>query len=390
MNILHVTPSMAPAWGGPVAVVSELIPALSRHGMRSEILTASGHRVGDDPAAPPGVPLHAFPTGLPARVWTAYSRQLTAFLRQNIGRFDLAHIHEVWHHAGYAAFRAARKNGVPIVLTPHGELSEWRLRHKRWKKWIYMKAALDRILRNADAIHAITQAEKRRIAELGCDTPVLVAPNGIDPAPFDNLPSPAEFLDRFPVIRGRRVILFLGRLNSTKGLDILARSFTPVARRFPDAILLIAGPDEEGVRAKTESILRSEGTLRSALFTGILTGTDKLAAMSLAAVFVLPSYSEGFSIAILEAMAARVPVVISRGCNFPEAAERGAGFVVEPSHIPVAEATTALLADPGLRAQMGERGRQLVATRYTWPAAAAKLASLYESLPPGNKTNTCA
>ena len=380
MNILHVTPSMSPEWGGPVIVVSELIPALSGEGVRCEIATTRGHRVGGDIASPQGTPVHVFDAGLPARVWTAYSRGLSGFLDENIARFDVVHVHEIWHHAGYAAFRAAKKRGVPFVLTPHGELSEWSMRHKAWKKRIYMKVALDGILRNADAIHAITQAERERIAELGYDTPVAVAPNGIDAAPFESLPDPSSFLNRFPALNGKRVILFLGRLNPTKGLDILARGFSDIARRFPDAVLLMVGPDEEGGRQGMEAILRSEGVLDRAVFTGMLTGEDKLAAMACADVFALPSHSEGFSIAILEAMAARLPVVITEGCNFPEVAEHGAGFVVEAAEAPVAEAIGALLSDDAPRARMGERGGRLVAERYTWRAAASAIAGLYRGL----------
>ena len=380
MNVLHVTPSMSPHWGGPVIVVSELLPALYDEGIYCEIATTRGHKVGADATGPERVPTHVFDTGPAARLWTAYSRDLARFLDDIITQFDLIHIHEIWHHAAYAASQAARKRGIPYIVTIHGELSEWSLQHKGWKKFIYRKAILDRVLRNADALHAITFPEKDRIAELGYDTPVTVAPNGIDPTPYDNLPDPSDFLDRFPILKGKRVILFLGRLNPKKGLDILAHSFSTVKSRFPDAVLLIAGPDEEGTQKEMESILRSEGTLDSVIFTGMLTGEDKLAAMSTAELFVLPSYSEGFSIAILEAMAARLPVIITHGCDFSEVAEHNAGFVVEANQTPVAQAIASLLSDAELRNRMGNRGRRLVTERYTWQAAASKIADLYRSL----------
>lgn len=388
MNALHVTPSMSPHWGGPVIVVSELIPALHDEGIQCEIATTRGHRVGADITGPAGVPTHVFDTGPAARLWTAYSRDLARFLDDSITRFDLIHIHEIWHYAGYAAFHAAKKRNIPCVVTIHGELSEWSFRHKAWKKFIYRKAILDGMLRNADALHAITLPEKNRIAWLGYDTPVTVAPNGIDPTPYDNLPDPSEFLDRFPILKGKRVILFLGRLNPNKGLDLLARSFSILTNRFPDAVLLIAGPDEEGTLQAIESILRSNGNIVKTVFTGMLTGGDKLAALSCADVFVLSSYSEGFSIAILEAMSARLPVIITEGCNFPEAAEHGAGFVVKPNETSVAGAIGALLSDTDLRTHMGEQGRKLVSGRYTWQAAASKIAALYRSLVAGEKMNT--
>lgn len=371
---------MSPSWGGPVIVVSELIPALFNEGIHCEIATTRGHRVGADFTGPEGVPTHVFDTGLAARLWTAYSRDLARFLDDSITRFDMIHIHEIWHYAGYVAFRAAKKRNIPCVVTIHGELSEWSLQHKAWKKFIYRKAILDGMLRNADALHAITLPEKDRIASLGYHTPVTVAPNGIDPTPYDNLPDPSEFLDRFPILKGKRVILFLGRLNPKKGLDILARSFPTLKIRFPDAVLLISGPDEEGTRRMTESILESQGNLDRAVFTGMLTGTEKLAALSCADIFVLPSYSEGFSIAILEAMAARLPVVITNNCDFPEVAKHEAGIVVKAKEVEVAQALGELVSDADLRFYMGERGRKLVTERYTWRAAASTIAHLYRSL----------
>ena len=94
------------------------------------------------------------------------------------------------------------KNSVPLVLTPHGELGEWHLRHKAWKKRIYMRIALDRILRNAATLHAITLAEKERVIQLGYDTPVTIAPNGIDPDPFVDLPDLRSYWTDSPHSRG--------------------------------------------------------------------------------------------------------------------------------------------------------------------------------------------
>ena len=390
LNALHVTASMSSDWGGPVEVVSQLIPALSAKGVNCEIATTRGRRVGTNSPPTEGMLINGFQTELPSLLWTSYSSAMSRFLGENITRFDLVHVHEIWHYAGYVAHRAAKKQGIPFVITPHGELGESHLRHKAWKKRIYMKLILDRILRNSSAIHAITAAERDRIGKLGYHVPVAVAPNGVDPTQFDHTPDPSDLLNKHPALRGRNVILFLGRLNPTKGLDILARGFSEVSRIFPDTVLLVAGPDEEGGRRQMESILRYEGVSDRVVFTGMLTGDDKMAALALADLFVLPSYSEGFSIAVLEALASRLPVVITKACNFPEVAEHGAGFVVEADEEAISGAIGKLLSDPYLRARMGERGRKLVSERYTWQASAAIIADLYRSLVAGNKQGATA
>ena len=127
----------------------------------------------------------------------------------------------------------------------------------------------------------VTRAEKEQVVKLGYETPVVVAPNGIEPAQFEALPDPAGFIQRFPVLKGKRVILFLGRLHPKKGLDILARSFSTIAKRFEDVVLLVVGPNKFGTREKMESILSSEDLLGRTVFTGLLdrrgqAGSDEL------------------------------------------------------------------------------------------------------------------
>ena len=383
LNVLHVTPSMSPTWGGPTVAVSELTSELARQGVNCEIVTTRGYRVGINQISPPGVPIYSFDTGFPARFWTAYSPELSRFLNENADRFDLIHIHQVWHYPVYAAFRSARKNKLPCVLTIHGELSDWGLRQKALKKRLYRLCLLDRMLNGAGAIHAITDAEKEQVQKLGFETPVVVTPNGVEQSRFEALPSPQRLIRRFPKLKGKRVILFLGRLHPKKGLDILARSFSTVARHFEDAVLLIVGPDKFGTRENMEAILRSKGLLDRTQFTGLLTGEDKLAAMSCADLFVLPSHSDVLGIAVLEAMAARLPVIITKGCEFPEVSEHSAGLVVETGEKPIAEAITMLLSDADMREQMGQQGRKLVIERYTWQVAAATMANIYKTLVAG-------
>lgn len=374
---------MSLTWGGPTVAVSELTSELARQGVSCEIVTTRGYRVGINQISPPGVPIHSFDTGFPARFWTAYSPELSQFINENADRFDLIHIHQVWHYPVYAAFRSVRKTKLPCVLTIRGELSDWGLRQKALKKRIYRLVLLDRMLQNVSMLHALTRAEKDQVVKLGYETPVVVAPNGIKPALFEALPDPAEFIQRFPVLKGKRVILFLGRLHVKKGLDILARSFSTIAKRFEDVVLLVVGPDKFGTREKMESILNSENLLDRTVFTGLLTGADKLAAFSCANIFVLPSHSEGFANAVLEAMAARLPVVITKGCEFPEVSEQGAGLVVEADERPIAEAISLLLSNADLCKRMGQQGRKLVIERYTWQVAAATMTNIYKTLVAG-------
>ena len=382
MNALHVIPSMSPEYGGPVAVVRALTSALAHEGIHCDIFSTVQRRADSDFTLPAGVDVHLFETGPLARFWPAYSNDLKKAVRAAMqdGTFDIVHVHEPWHHPGFVAFRTAFEYGVPFVLTPHGTLEAWALEHKALKKRVYRSIVQDHIIRSADAIHALTEAEMTRIGELGYATPVFVTPNGVDPDLLECAPDIAEFMAKYPKLAGTLVILFLGRLHSKKGLDVLARSFARISRKHKDCTLLVAGPDEDGSQKRMESLLLTEHALDRTVFTGMLTGRDKLAALKCADLFVLSSYSEGFSIAVLEALAGGLPVVISRQCNFPEVSEHAAGFVVEPREPAVTQAISTLLWDAGLRVAMGRNGRRLVREKYTWAAIAVAMADRYRRL----------
>ncbi len=382
IKILHVIASMSPEWGGSSAAVAGLTAALEQQGVSSEIVTTTGRRVGTGLLPTPQAVIHAFPTEFPAPFWTAYSRDLARFLDDAIPSFDVVHIHTLWHYPGYAASLVARRHNIPYVVSPRGELDGRRLQYKWLKKWVYRKLILSRILRSADVLHAVAQAEQVHIARLGYHTPVFVSPNGIGLDQLDTFASPdnSDFLAKYPQLKGKRIILYLSRIQSLKGLDVLARSFAAIASEFKDAVLLIAGQDEDGTQDEVEGILRSAGVLGRVIFTGMLTGSDKMAAFACANLFVLPSRSEGFSNAVVEALAAGLPVVISEQCNFPEVAEAKAGFVVPVKDAPVVWAVGALLSDACLSACMGRNGRQLVEEHYTWPAIAESMADLYRTL----------
>ena len=224
----------------------------------------------------------------------------------------------------------------------------------------------------------MSQGEATRVAELGYETPMYLVSNGVDldeAAPH----AKSEFLKNYPMLAGKRVILFLGRLHRIKGVDVLARCFATLASIFPDTVLLVAGPDD-GARGEMRSILRKAGVLNRTVFTGLLTGDRKLAAYQCADLFVTLSYGDAFSNAILEALAARLPVVISEHCNFPEVAEHGAGFVVPLDDASVCEAIGKLLSDVRLGARMGRNGGKLVEERYAWQSTAASMAACYWTL----------
>ena len=377
---------MAAEWGGTATAVAGLTKALAELGVHSELATTTADSEG--PLLPtPHLTRYCFQRGLAAWAWSAYSRPLAAHLERAIGDFDIVHVHGLWHFGGMMAARIAKRKGVPYVVSLRGELDGRRLRHKGLKKRIYRALLLDKVLRSADALHAVSSAECDHVARLGIRTPVFVCPNGVDLAALE-CPRPDEdFLAEHPVLQGRQVVLYLGRIEALKGLDVLARAFVDLASARDDVALLVAGRDEDETLAGVRRTLREAGSAEKVVLAGFLTGRRKSAALASATVFVLSSYSEGFSNAVVEALAAGLPVVISEQCNFPDVERVGAGFVVPATPGAVAAAIAAILADADLARRMGKRGRRLIEEHYQWSAIARRMAQRYGELRDARRRN---
>ena len=382
MKALHVATTMSAEAGGPPVALRGLTTALAGVGIDCEVLTSAGGRFCRAPLPIPDAPVHAFPASRLSFLWNSHSPELADFVDGHLADFDIVHVHELWHHPGFVACRAARRHGVPYVVSLRGGLDRVALRQKALRKWLYMTLVQRRLLGSAAALHALTSVEADQATSLGVGTSVTVIPNGVA---WDLLQAIGQvettaFFERFPRLANRRVILFLGRLTANKGLDLLARSFIDVAKRFHDAALLIVGPNEGDTQARATRLVDAAGVIERVTFTGALDGNDKLAALACADVFVLPSYAEGFSNAVLEALAAGLPVVISRHCNFPEVAEHGAGLIVGNDVAEIGRAISTLLADERRRVEAGAAGRRMVAEHYGWPAIGQTFADLYRSI----------
>jgi len=364
-------------------VLQGLLPALNARGVQSTVVATTGHRVGRNPISIRTADVLVFPTSPLARVWTSHAFALTRALRPRVEAADVVHVHELWHYPHFAACRAALRCGRPFIVTVHGELEPWALGHHGFRKRVYLNLVQRRALRRAALIHALTEAEEAQVRAVGVETPVALVPNGIDVEPYARLEGRATFRRKHGIPEGARVVLFLGRLHRKKGLDILAEAFGELASHSTDGstgpFLIVAGPDEGGLADEMRAILLRHGAVDSARFTGMLTGNDRFAALAAADVFVLPSYSEGFSMTVLEAMASGLPVIVSRQCYFPEVAAQGAGLVVESEVGPLRDALSLVLGDPAAGAAFGEAGRALVRRRYTWDAVASEMTGVYEA-----------
>ena len=216
---------------------------------------------------------------------------------------------------------------MPYLLRPHGTLDPFLWKRHRLRKSVMEWAFQNRVIREATALHYTAAEEMKLAGPYVHGASGVVIPNGLDLAEYAELPPPGRVRTEHPEIGNRRIMLFLSRLNFKKGLDLLVPGFAEACRSVNDLHLVIAGPDD-GMKQQTERLIAEARIGSRVTFLGMLDHAQKLAAFSDATMFALPSYSENFGIAVVEAMACGVPVAISDKVNiWREVHAAGAGLV---------------------------------------------------------------
>ncbi len=298
-------------------------------------------------------------------------------LERYVRRAEVVQMHGLWQGHTRRGSAEARRHGIPYIIAAHGMADPWALAHKAFKKKVYTALVEGKNLRRAAALHALSKPEIGHLRALAPKTPIAWIPNGVDLRPFEDLPGRHVLESEYPELAGKFLLLFYGRLHVKKGLDLLARAFAAVSGDYPDLHLLIAGNDD-GARADFEQRLSGSNLSDRTTFLGHVAGERARTVWGAADAFTLPSYSEGFSMAILEALAARKPVVVSTACHFPELATLDAGIVVEPNAESLEIGLRQLLErSPLEREALAFNGRSLVEREYTWGRQADRLAELY-------------
>lgn len=374
MRILHVVPSYLPAtrYGGPIYSVHALARAQVRLGEDVVVFTTNVDGPGSspvplsEPVDRDGVKVWYFPCGVGRRLYR--SPVMGGALQTQAGTFDVLHLHSVFLWPTTVAACVARRERIPYVIAPRGMLVDELIRRKGTlikRAWIEIFERAN--IAHAAGIHVTSEVEKNELKALGLKSQrVFVIANGID------LPASAEVQTN----AGRPYVLFLGRVNWKKGLDRLI----PAMAYAPGIDLVVAGNDEEGYRPHLQEIANRHGVADRVKFVGPVDGAKKWSLIRGASVFTLPSYSENFGIAVLEAMACAVPIVVTPEVGLADEVEKaGAGLVVPGDPALLGEALASLLADPRGRSTMGQAGRQAAKIQFSWDVIAAEMKSCYKT-----------
>jgi glycosyltransferase involved in cell wall biosynthesis len=379
VKVLHVIPSIGLAHGGPSVVVRTMARSQAESGLEVHVATTDDDGP-DRLKAPADMPF----VEQNVKYWVfrrqtrfyKFSLPMTLWLWKHARDYDIVHIHALFSYSSVAAAFCAKLANIPYIVRPLGTLNRWGMRNRRpWLKRLSFWLFESRVLKCAAGVHYTSEQEAHEAGQLSVEHVSLVVPNPVELP--DAQMSSGSFREAHPELATKTIILLLSRLDIKKGIDLLLPAFARLRLSRPDTVLVLAGNgDPTFVEALKDQATRL-GLADGVLWPGFLRGEMKQGALEAADIFVLPSYSENFGVAVVEAMGTGLPVIVSDQIGIhDQIAAAEAGIVVECSIGQLESALGKLLDDASLRARMGRNAR-LFAQQFAPREVARQLASAY-------------
>lgn len=379
MHVLHITSAIDPIFGGAAVALAGLAREQARRGMNVSIAATYVTEPGDAAArelSSSGVQVHRLG---PCRNPMSRHPAMREFLQPLVERADVVHIHALWEAVQYQSGIAAQACSRPYVVSPHGMLAPWSMSRGWLKKRLYTLLRLRRVLDHAEQVVFTTTMEQRLASPYVPANRGIVIPIGLSTDGFSDLPPLGTFRSRFPELGNRPYLLCMARIDRQKGQDLLIESLARLTHS--EVHLVLAGPDTRGESGGLKRLATQLGVAERVLFTGMLSGQDRLSAYRDASLFVLPSRHENFGIAVIEAVAAGCPVVISDQVNIQDEIQRsGMGRVVPLDIHQISHAIDAALEDRNWAGQVQAGGLAFVREHYDWEHVVKLTKTLYAGL----------
>lgn len=319
-------------------------------------------------------------TRLPFLSTLGYSTDLMGILERI--NPDILHLQGLWMYHSWAALKYRKRHPlVKVIVEPHGMLDPWALKNSSWKKRIVGSLFEYENLRKADLFHALCESEKDSIAKFGLCNSVAVIPNGID------LPQPKILSEKQS--KGGTLI-YIGRIHPKKGLKHLIEGIAIIKGNTPSLLegwqVKIAGWNQLGHQEYLKNLAHQLNVTDIVQFIGPVFGEHKDKLLSEADAFILPSYSEGLPMSVLEAWAYKLPVLMTDYCNLPEGFKAGVALRIEPDGKSIADGLSKILClEPSTAKEMGERAYSLVMDKFTWARIAERTMEVYRGLIDGGE-----
>lgn len=380
MKILQVVQFFSPRYGGgSIEVAYQLSRALAQTGHEVTIYTSDFKLDQEYIDSLEGVKVYTFRSVRdPILFGGPFTPGMIFRLRKEIKNFDIIHMHEYITFQNTIACYYARKYDIPCVLQAHGCIA--RKLGKKWVNKIYDVFFGYRILKAASRVIAVSNGEVAEYRQMGIDQDkIAMIPHGLDIKLFDTLPTPGQFKEKSN-LKGKRMVLFLGRIHKIKGLAFLVESFSELSKETEDVVLVVAGPDD-GYEEELRGLISSLGCSGKVKFTGYIGGQEKLSAYVDADVLVYPSIYEVFGLVPFEAIMCGTPVIVTDDCGCSDwIKESGAGCLVKYGDVSgLKETIMKCLTDNAEVKKMVQPGREYIGNNLDWAQVVRKVEDVYAS-----------
>ncbi|WP_340112517.1 glycosyltransferase [Maribellus mangrovi] len=307
-----------------------------------------------------------------------YSREMQSFLKQKRD-YDVLHINSIWGYSHLAGFNYAEKYRIPYLLSTHGMFASEALKVSRFKKQIMSKLFISKSLQSCNCVHVTTLNEYENVRRFGATCPIAIVPIGIDLSLYQEKTDETEIFDKWPELKGKRILLFLSRVDPIKSVENLILAWSRLKDKFKDWHLVIAGDGNQQYLSELVQIVDKKNINHRVTFTGSVYGKDKNALFSMCDLFVLPTKTENFGIVIPEAFAFKKPVITTKGAPWGEIEEHNCGWWIDYGVDPLIKSLdTALSLNKSSLEEMGKNGLTLVKQKYSWEQISNQMIQLFQ------------
>ena len=382
MKIIHLIENLDDTYGGPAKSVPYLCKYLNDLGIETEILSIKYHENERNSIVEKyGLSWKSFKYDFIKKL--RYSKNLKQYLENEVKKRDdiILHTHNLWNYIPYVASQISSKYNIPLVVAIRGSLYPWSLSQGKLQKQIAWRLFQEKMLQKSMIIHTTEKNELLAVKELGINTHTEIIPNGVEFSEFDNMRDKQTSKKILNLKQNKKYIFFISRLHPKKGLEFLINAWVKLATIYKDWDLLIVGPeyDKEYIE-NIKDVIKKENLEDRVVFTDMLEGEKRVAAFGASDLFVLPSHTENFGIAIAEAMVAQLPVVTTKGTPWQEIEENDAGWWVELTQENINKVLEEALScsDEELK-QKGLNGFELI-QNYKWEYQAKRMKEVYENI----------
>jgi glycosyltransferase involved in cell wall biosynthesis len=381
LRICHVSSSASRVGAGVGKALRDCVATQASHGHDVTVLTLNDYALSDDwaPLAGKAALISCEVSGFSH---FGFSVPFFQAARTVLPDADIVHIHGLWMFPNWATGRVARRHAIPCILSPHGMLAPWSLEHSKWKKRFIAALFEGRNITKAACIHACSNIEAESIRRYGYTGPIGTVPLGLNSHELENARRWSEYSPaQLSLPEGKRIALFFSRLHVVKGVENLLRAWARISKRFPEWQLVIAGYGHPEYISTLHSLTESLGISRCVTFHGPAFGEDKWKLIGCSELLLLPSFTENFGMVVIEALAASVPVITTKGAPWEDLEAHNCGWWIDVGVDPMVEILRNVLAlSPSVLKESGIRGVELVRHKYSSEENGQMMLELYLSL----------